>query len=209
MPASNTMDENIKIEDDCLNHCIDTASDTLLRTLLKTICETIPAAKEKVVENLLVEKNKVPIPPSSDSDSDQESNDEGSDEEKGSEDDETASAEKRPAQETTSSAKRPRYAECEVCNKQFDVLLNSETACRYHEKEACVEDDSPLFWDNDFFGPMEAETDPHIREEYPEYFKFECCGGNLMDNPDGCKTGWHKEASSYLVAMSAKKRRLI
>ncbi|KAJ5937937.1 hypothetical protein N7454_004279 [Penicillium verhagenii] len=134
-----------------------------------------------------------------------ESSDEGSDKDEGSEDDENASAGKPPAQKPTSSAKRPRYAECEVCDKQFDVLLNSETACRYHEEEACVEDDSPLFWDNDFFGPEEAETDPHIREEYPQYFKFECCGGNLEDNPDGCKIGWHKEASSYIVAVSAKR----
>ena len=60
-------------------------------------------------------------------------------------------------------------------------------------EEALADDESDLFVDNDFFGPDEANSDPDIKKDYPEYFIFECCGGNLQDNPDGCKTGWHRE----------------
>lgn len=64
-----------------------------------------------------------------------------------------------------------------------------------HLEEAYADHDSELYEDNDFFGPEEANSDPSYKKEYPEYFIFGCCGDNLEENPDGCKTGWHRDAA--------------
>ncbi|KAJ5987254.1 hypothetical protein N7451_011619 [Penicillium sp. IBT 35674x] len=158
------------------------------------ICETVPGAKEKAIELLLVAKDKVPTPPDlgpeGDSAEEEDGEYEDEDEDEG-EDEHTDGRENAPAQQP--SGKRPRYSQCERCGMEFDIGKNSRTSCVYHPEKAQAED--RLFEDNDFFGPDEAEYDPHIREEYPDCFTFECCGDTLEDNPDGCKTGWHREAA--------------
>jgi hypothetical protein len=44
-----------------------------------------------------------------------------------------------------------------------------------------------------------------MREDFPECFMFECCGGNLRDNPDGCVSDFHQE--EYPDAKPSKRSR--
>ncbi|KAJ5553362.1 hypothetical protein N7494_002740 [Penicillium frequentans] len=174
--------EEPKFDDAALDFSIGTVSSAVLQGLLRSICETIPEAKNMAIQHLLVTKAKVPISPDSKWDQNANKDINASDQELG--------------------RRRPRYSQCENCKKEFDTLENTPTACRYHTEEACADEDSHLFVDNDFFGPDEADCDDELRKEYPECFVFECCDGNLRDNPDGCETDWHKEATSHVVARS-------
>ncbi|CAI7635750.1 unnamed protein product [Penicillium glandicola] len=93
----------------------------------------------------------------------------------------------------------PRYAFCTNCEKDFDVTTNGEESCRYHPGATTQkwtsrfrqsEPSEDLYVDNDW--PESVDTD-EMRERYPECFIFECCEGNLEDNPDGCEFGFHRE----------------
>lgn len=64
--------------------------------------------------------------------------------------------------------------------------------------------------DEDLFGefdePLELlDNDVSYREKYPENFIFQCCDGNLMDDP-GCEVDWHR--SSLEIADPPKRTRL-
>ncbi|KAJ5806579.1 uncharacterized protein N7503_004181 [Penicillium pulvis] len=183
--ADEVQNTEAKFDDAALDLSIATVSSTVLRDLLKSFCETIPGVKEKTIEHLLVAKNEVPPLPDLDS--------KGESDEESDEDEDTDKPTTALAQQP--SGKRPRYSQCQRCNKEFDHSQNTRTSCIYHSEEAYADHDSELYEDNDFFGPEEANSDPGYKEEYPEYFIFGCCGDNYRENPDGCKTGWHREAA--------------
>ncbi|KAJ5950843.1 uncharacterized protein N7479_009256 [Penicillium vulpinum] len=97
------------------------------------------------------------------------------------------------ATETESSDKNkrrvPRYAFCVNCEKEFDVTTKTEKNCRYHPEQSEPTGEA-LFVDN--WDECDVDTD-EMRENFPECFTFECCEGNLRDNPDGCVTDFHQE----------------
>ncbi|KAJ5852196.1 uncharacterized protein N7529_011581 [Penicillium soppii] len=95
----------------------------------------------------------------------------------------------------------PRYAFCVGCAKEFDVMANTKTSCRYHPErsEPTGED---LYIDN--YEEFDVDTDD-MREEFPECFTFQYCDGNLEDNPDGCVIDFHKE--QYTGTKSSKRAR--
>ncbi|CAG7947167.1 unnamed protein product [Penicillium nalgiovense] len=106
-------------------------------------------------------------------------------------------------EESSDNNKRqvPRYAFCINCEKEFDVMTNTEEICRYHPKpsEPTGED---LYVDN--YDEFEVDTD-EMREDFPECFTFACCDGNLKDNPDGCVSDFHRE--QYPDAKPSKRSR--
>ncbi|KAJ5343010.1 uncharacterized protein N7506_002834 [Penicillium brevicompactum] len=86
----------------------------------------------------------------------------------------------------------PRYAICAFCEKEFDVTLNTEKSCQYHPAEP-EGTGSDLEVDN--YGEFELEPED-LQEDFPECFTFECCGGNMRDDPDGCVVDFHREEVS-------------
>ncbi|KAJ5747997.1 uncharacterized protein N7511_009693 [Penicillium nucicola] len=96
--------------------------------------------------------------------------------------------------ESTESKKRQRsrYAFCETCKEEFDVTTNTDESCRCHP-EKC-EPTEELYVDNDFAADEFGVDNDDNRAEFPEWFRFDCCGGNLRDDP-GCELDYHKERS--------------
>lgn len=45
----------------------------------------------------------------------------------------------------------------------------------------------------DFDGDEHILDTKEYRREWSHCFVFECCGGNLRDNPHGCEVGRHEE----------------
>ncbi|KAJ5345196.1 hypothetical protein N7452_003200 [Penicillium brevicompactum] len=86
----------------------------------------------------------------------------------------------------------PRYAICVSCEKEFDVTLNTEKSCQYHPAEP-EGTGSDIEVDN--YGEFELEPED-LQEDFPECFTFECCGGNMRDDPDGCVVDFHREEVS-------------
>lgn len=120
--ADEVQNTEAKSDDAALDLSIATVSSTVLRDLLKSFCETIPGVKEKTIEHLLVAKTEVPPLPDLDS--------KGESDEESDEDEDTDKP--TPALAQQPSGKRPRYSQCQRCNKEFDHSKNTRTSCIYH-----------------------------------------------------------------------------
>ncbi|KAL2788025.1 hypothetical protein BJX66DRAFT_309651 [Aspergillus keveii] len=107
----------------------------------------------------------------------------------------------RPVEALAAETKRlrPRYAWCANCKKEYDVLENSSTSCRYHtERDAPSEEPENMEY-------REEDLDtPETRVNWPHEFIFGCCGGNLAEIRNGCVIGWHVEDVSQREAKKTK-----
>ncbi|KAJ5097231.1 hypothetical protein N7456_007952 [Penicillium angulare] len=210
-----------KIDTTALLLAIDTVSVTKLREVLKSICEASPEAKRQANKELLVEdtevKNGKPAlkPGHIANEDNQLQSDPTPPFLHAPEKTEAAKValerehEMRapynpevPLEGITGKRAVSRYALCENCEKEYDVTTNSSTACRYHPEEPQVDDESSLFDDDDY--PELTEQDESLREEWPQYFLFGCCDGNLRDNPEGCIVDWHVSPSAIPSAKRAR-----
>jgi hypothetical protein len=88
-----------------LNHAIDHTTLSRLQNLLKKVCDTSEEARAIVEEQLLATPTTVI--------------------------DLTDEHEHTPT--TYTGVKRQRYAMCEHCKEEFDVLDNDEDSCQYHD----------------------------------------------------------------------------
>ncbi|KAK8073210.1 hypothetical protein PG994_004109 [Apiospora phragmitis] len=95
--------------------------------------------------------------------------------ESGSQEDVASS--KKQKQEDASTA-RSRYEPCENCKQVFDVTINTETSCRYHDGQ--LELDEEAFPDDDETG---------VEKCAPDGFIWDCCEKNCNDK--GCVVEEH------------------
>ncbi|KAL3442969.1 hypothetical protein BJX65DRAFT_312271 [Aspergillus insuetus] len=193
-----------------LDIAIDTVSESRLRNLFKSLCEMSSETRRLATERLLVDTSETGK--ETGADGEKEDNRDGN----GAEKKDVPQADSTPA---TQNLKRPvsRYSTCENCETEFDVTTNSSQSCIYHPEDAepteemyediyegdeLFEIDSPEmrrdFPDLPEEPDQELEADnihevdtPEMRKEFTHLFIFECCGGNLAENPDGCVSGWH------------------
>jgi len=90
-----------------------------------------------------------------------------------------------------------RWEKCANCDDEFDVSTEREhDECNFHPGELNLDEASFVDWDEDTHGPMDT---PSNRREYPENFKWSCCGNDGLS--EGCVTGQHE------IAVPQKKRR--
>lgn len=92
-------------------------------------------------------------------------------------------------------APAPRYLESGVETQDRDDD-DSDHACTYHDGD--LEPDDDFFADHD--EQIHGETDcEETRQEYPEGFIWDCCGGKLSSlSGRGCQTGRHVVWSGLL-----------
>ncbi|KAJ5633928.1 hypothetical protein N7528_001770 [Penicillium herquei] len=158
-----------------LLHAIDTVPEKILREVFKSICTELPEARDQAAKQLLVENTT--------SENDEES-------------DSNIDSEKPSTSKTNASKPKmvvPRYAVCQNCEKDFETDKNSSTACRYHPRRSEPTDE--LYGDT--YGEERYGIDSEdMRQEYPDYFEFPCCGATLEDNSHGCEVGLHVDASA-------------
>ncbi|KAI4818574.1 hypothetical protein E4T44_06545 [Aureobasidium sp. EXF-8845] len=103
---------------------------------------------------------------------------------------------------TDTGVKRQRYAMCENCKEEFDTTNNTEDDCQYHDGELEVDWDSDTWvdWDQRCHGTIDTD----FFDEYPEGFRWECCGA--VGNEDGCQIKPHEADTTYKPEV--KKRRV-
>ncbi|KAH0283665.1 hypothetical protein KCU62_g8875, partial [Aureobasidium sp. EXF-3399] len=102
---------------------------------------------------------------------------------------------------TYTGVKRQRYAMCEHCKEEFDVLENDEESCQYHDGELEVDWDSDTWvdWDQRCHGTIDND----LFDEYPGGFKWDCC--NEAGNEEGCVNGPHEVDETYQPEIKKKR----
>ncbi|KAL8364875.1 hypothetical protein RB595_003926 [Gaeumannomyces hyphopodioides] len=84
---------------------------------------------------------------------------------------------------------RQRYEVCEQCNDEYDVEINDDTSCVWHDGETEPDHDGD-FWadhDEDCHGTIDSEW---ARKEFPEGFIWNCCD-EIGADAEGCQIGAH------------------
>ncbi|KAK0746597.1 hypothetical protein B0T18DRAFT_391017 [Schizothecium vesticola] len=76
---------------------------------------------------------------------------------------------------------------CRRCNTSFLLSENFGQECRYHPGELEFDGASET-WQEWEYSEMDMDT-MESREDFPEGFKFACCGGD--GTAEGCKLGDH------------------
>ncbi|KAH8908893.1 hypothetical protein BR93DRAFT_966919 [Coniochaeta sp. PMI_546] len=94
----------------------------------------------------------------------------------------------------------PRVQTCGNCSEAFLERDNDGGSCWYHPGHLNVDYEADVWtdwYDND--GDLDTE---HNRREYPDGFKWDCCGGQ-GEGDKGCKRGRHvvKQSSSKISKM--------
>ncbi|KAG6877439.1 hypothetical protein C0993_007247 [Termitomyces sp. T159_Od127] len=81
-----------------------------------------------------------------------------------------------------------RWETCTNCGGEFDMATQrEEEECSFHPGELEVDEDEFADWDEFCHGPKDSA---HNRGEYPENFKWTCCGGN--GKAEGCVRSVHR-----------------
>ncbi|KAL2043353.1 hypothetical protein N7G274_003659 [Stereocaulon virgatum] len=111
-----------------LRNAIDTAQPQRLRLVLWSLCNSSVEAATIGRTLLLV---------SEDEDDEEEEDEEGFEsEEKYSDNSATAPVLKASPVPKTPKRLRPRFATCEHCSEEFDVIENEDDACTWHDGKA-------------------------------------------------------------------------
>ena len=121
-----------------LQSAIDAAQPARLRATLIALCNSSADAANLVSKFLLIPEHEVKRPkrrrPSSEDSDDSDDKEDGSDESSNdSEEEDENSTEDAEATATSLERLRPRYAMCENCSEEFDVMDNEKGACSYHD----------------------------------------------------------------------------
>lgn len=109
----------------------------------------------------------------------------------------TADGSTEPESSSTPS-KRAKFIEdiqhCVHCDETFLASRNGAKSCHYHPEALEVNYDSELW--ADWPESMEMDT-PHNRKDFPEKFRFPCCGKDGTGARKGCTAAQHEAASGY------------
>ncbi|KAJ5291606.1 hypothetical protein N7478_000857 [Penicillium angulare] len=181
MGSKSDIVDNNKIDTTALNLAIDTVSVNKLREVLKFICEANPGAKEQASKKLIVKdtevKNGKPALKSGHI----------ANQDNRLQPDPMTPFLHKP--EKIEAAKAAYERENEMRGPYNpDVLFEGVT------EEPQADDNSSLFDDDD--DPEATAQEEWVKEEWPQYFIFGCCEGNLRDNLEGCIVDWHVNSSS-------------
>ncbi|KAL6718061.1 hypothetical protein ACLMJK_004146 [Lecanora helva] len=153
--------------------------------------------EKQAVKRVMDKKHKSEEYDESDEETDEESKDEEEASDRSDEDESDVSRSESGARYAThvpvagSKRMRSRYATCENCSREFDVTLNSENDCVWHEeeKEADYQSDVWADHDEDCHGRIDE-----LGDEFPEDFIYTCC--NRPGDAKGCRIGTHVEGKA-------------
>ncbi|KAL3496127.1 hypothetical protein BJX62DRAFT_194146 [Aspergillus germanicus] len=169
-----------------LDIAIETVSEATLRDIFKAVCNKSSEARRLAAGRLLVE-----------------SPGQGEEGVEGGKSPDGNAAQKDDRLKADSVAathtlKRPisRYATCENCEIEFDVTTNTSKSCTYHPEDAKPTED---MYEDIYEGDEQFEIDSlEMRQDFPDFFVFQCCESTWGANPKGCITDWHRAESPGL-----------
>ncbi|XPS70107.1 hypothetical protein M3J09_002349 [Ascochyta lentis] len=149
---------------DLLEEVIKTAHTERLRIVLLGICSRFEEARQFASNELLVRPA-------------------------------TDGSNKRKSDDPDDIAAYRRFATCENpgCHAEYDTTNNGPGECRWHEGHLVYDPESDV-WDDMEEATWGQHDTQDMREEYPEGFKWSCCG--LQGDEEGCLVGPHAVRSN-------------
>lgn len=203
-----------------LSQTIALAESSRVRSTLVAVCNASPEAAQITGSLLLVDKDSVLADDSSAEEEDEEDEEDVGGESDGNDEGTSNNGADQRRNEasdfvglTSNDLKRmrSRYAVCETCKEEFDVLDNRSGSCRWHDgenaKDFTLSDTSASlhlvnsqlgdpernyeYWTN-HYEPEDGEIDTdEMREKHPEGFIYGCCEED--GDSRGCQKGRHVE----------------
>ncbi|OAX81482.1 hypothetical protein ACJ72_04177 [Emergomyces africanus] len=169
-----------------LTRAIRDSSRELLQNLMVDLCNESPDVRKKLASQLLTTRDEAEKHKTS-TDTDETE----IDSEVGDNDNSKKEGETRKSAISNKRELRARYAICENCDKEFDILNNPEDSCYYHPEESVPNYDFFEDHDENIHGIIDSDE---LREDFPDGYNYECCGGTGFDTP--CTVDRHRELPS-------------